>query len=239
MKKKFIEIAKESNLYTLQNLPQEALKDTYFMGNLEWYKERYNKVKIPEGIKNIQDIEVGVFAEVKPQYKNNSNEIELYYIENFYTLVFINDNVYILVFRKDKYSLFPIYRIVNLLSKDINSSQKYEFTKKIVEPNRIGVFTIKKLQDWAKYCEDYTQAIKDANFAVNSKLNENQKKIDNFISSLNGKCEVKQFRNYTIVNTKYFEVEFELLDNGAYLNEKIYYKGGLNGGLSGIIEIEA
>jgi hypothetical protein len=235
MKKQFLNIAKESNLYTLQNLPQEALNNNYFMEHLDWYKKRCNKVEIPEGIKNIQGVEVGVFAEVKTQYKHNSNEIELYYIDHFYTLVFINENVYQLVCYKDKYTLFPIYRIVNLLSKDINSSQKYEFTKKIVEPKNIGVFTIKKLQDWAKYCEDYIQAIKDANFAVNSKLNENQKEIDSFISSLNGKCEVKQFKNYTIVKTKYFEVGFELLDNGAYLKKEIFYIGGLNG----IIEIEA
>jgi hypothetical protein len=234
MTNNFLNIAKESNLYTLQNLPNEVLTDPYFIQNLEFYKERFEKIKIPETLNNIQGIEVGVFAEVRQQFKNHSEDHELYYIENYYTLIFIDENVYQLQYYKDKYSLYPIYRVVNLLSKDISNQQKYEFTRQVIEPNRIGVFTLKKLQDWAKYCKDYVQAIKDANEQVNSKSIANQKIIDDFIHELGNNCEVKKWRNTTIVETIFFQIEFELLDKGAYLSKKITYIKGIQG----IIEIE-
>ena len=226
MTPQFKQKASEYNMYQLDNLPSEALNDNHFKSWLEWYTERFNKVEIPLGLLSIKEIEVGVFAEVRPEYENNSDDIKLYYIDHCSILVFIGGQVLRLQENRGKYSIQPMYKDINLLTRDTNNYQRRVFTDKVKEPNQIGVFTFKKIYDWAEHCKEYLQALKDCNEHIFGKKSENQKVIDDTIKALPN-AKISTYQNRTDITCKMFDICFELLDNGAYLKQDIRYKGGL------------
>lgn len=225
MTTEFKQKVSEYNMYQLDNLPIEVLNSKYFRDNLEWYTERFNKVIIPQELISIKDIQVGVFTEIKTQYKNNSDEIELYYADDYCVLVFINNQVLRLKRHKGRYSLHPMFKDLNIITKTTNYNQRASFLDKLKTPNQMGVFTLKKLNDWADYCKQYLQALKECNDHINGKKVENQKVINDTIKSLpNAKGHT--YINETSIYAKMFDIHFELLENGAYLKSNIIYKGG-------------
>jgi hypothetical protein len=226
MTTQFKQKASEYNMYQLENLPNEALDCNHFKSRLDWYKERFNKVEIPLGLLSIKEIEVGVFAEVREQYKNNSDDIELYYIDNYYILVFFGGQVLRLQENRGKYSINPMFKDINILTKNTNYYQRQPFIDKLKEPNQIGVFTFKKINDWFNYSNDYLKSLKDCNEHIFGKKSENQKVIDATIKALPN-AKVSTYQNRTDIYCKLFDICFELLDNGAYLKQQIIYKGGL------------
>jgi hypothetical protein len=221
MTTQFKQKASEYNMYQLENLPNEALKCNHFKSRLDWYKERFNKVEIPLGLLSIKDVEVGVFVEVR------INDTDLYYyVENYYILVFFGGQVLRLRQDKNKYSIQPMFKDLNLLTRSTNHYQRQPFTDKVKEPNQIGVFTFKKINDWFNYSNEYLQALKDCNDHIFGKKSENQKVIDDTIKALPN-AKVSTYQNRTNIYCKMFDICFELLDNGAYLKQEINYKGGL------------
>jgi hypothetical protein len=110
----------------------------------------------------------------------------------------------------------------------MTSIQINEATKVLKSPNEIGVFTLNKIKQWFEYCNQYVILLQDKKKEIEGKLNDNQTIIDNFIASIKTEKKISTYQNRTYIDTKYFNVIFELLDNGSYLSKKIEYKGSLN-----------
>jgi hypothetical protein len=229
--KTLLELAKEHNLFSIDNLPEYALNDGYFVERLDWHKERASKHHIPEGLKDIKGITFGVFNEVRAQKYNNSDEVELYYIDWTYTLILVDGSqtvLQLIVDRKDKYWLYPLYSVINKLTHNLPNHKRQEAIKKLKEPNRIGVFTFKKLNDWNTHCIEYLQALENCKNEVNNIEQENRNKINKTIEALKDVSKVTTHTNRFWIETPNFEIRFELLDGGTYLKQEIQYKGGID-----------
>lgn len=230
---KIQEIAAQYNYFTFDNMPENVLSDPWFKEKQDFKKEQFNKVVIPEGLQNLEGVEVCIFGSVKEQFLNNFKqpevkEHELFYIDNFYICVYVEkyDSFMQLMQNRGKYHFFPVYEVINKLQRNTSYEQRKPFLSKVIQPNEIGVFTAKKVNDYATYCNEYIKAVNECNAAVNNKKAENEAKIKATIEALDG-CKVSKYHNTTNIETKLFRINFELLDNGSYLSQKIEYKGGL------------
>jgi len=137
-----------------------------------------------------------------------------------------SENLLQLMYRNGKYSLFPVYPIVNNLQRNTSYDQRKPFLSVIKEPCNIGVFSTKKVLDWVKYCNEYVLGCEACNIACNDKKEANLAKIEATIKGC--KCErVERYNNWTIITTKLFRIEFQLLENGTYLSQKVEFRGTL------------
>lgn len=226
MKAKNLEKAAKFGYYQFENLPEHVKRDS-------WFNERYSNPEkwekwVAPDFFNTSKYEVGIFAKVRTQYKNFSDEIELYYIDYFVILLFDDSIDFPLIMRNDwrtkKYHFYPVYELINKLTLKISHEQQKPFLSEIKEPNKIGVFSDKKIADWVEYCRGYVLALEKCNNTITNKKTENQKYIDSVVDSMPG-AKIEKHNNYTIIGNGLFRIEFALLENGAYLQKKIEFKG--------------
>jgi hypothetical protein len=230
---KMLNLAANYKFFTPDTIPATYFEDEYFRANYDnKINSPYNRKKIPEFLLNSEIFEIGEFCEIGETLKNFTNEHDFFFIEDFKILVYCKSADNLMLLQKDwkveKYTFFPIYNIVNVITRNLNTSQYNEYTKKINTPNTIGVFTDKKVLAWVNYCNEYINALKQCETDILSKKNDNQLKIDSTIDALPG-CKVERWKNYTTLKTDLFEIEFSLQNNGEYLSTKINYIGGLKG----------
>lgn len=229
-----LNLAAKFKFFAPDAIPAMYFEDEYFRTNFDNKNNNdyWRKKNIPDFLLNSELFQIGEFCEIREQLKNFTNEHELYFIESYCILVWCKGATNLMLLRKswknDKYTLFPIYNVVNKITYKLQRSQYNEYTKKVIEPNNIGVFTEKKVLNWVQYCNDYINALKQCENDILRKKNENQLKIDNTIKSLPN-SKVRIYKNYTTLETEYFNIDFQLLNNGEYLDTKITYKGGLKG----------
>lgn len=225
MKAENLQLAAKYNYFQLSNIPAHILCDKWFSERFEGYKAIFNSAKIPDGLAVLKNVEVGIFAEILEE-KNNKGEHELYYCDNIYTLVFSPDCEVplMLMSYKGKYYLHPIYSFDRVIQGVTTYEQRKPYLYKIAEPNRIGVFTERKIADWVAYCKAYIAACRQCTADLQSKEQENKKYIQSVIASLPG-AKVATHKNWTTIETKLFRIEFEILNGGDYLSKKVEYKG--------------
>lgn len=224
------ELAAKYNYFMINEIPENVLVDKYFAENFQYEKNRFNNVNIPEGLLKCENIIFGVFAEVRQQLKSITKEHELFHIDNFKILIYsekANCLLQLLKNNKDKYYLHPIYEVLNKLQINTSYEQRKPFINEIFEPNYIGVFTEKKINDWVEYCNQYINALQLCEDKIHSEKNANELIIQNTIDSL-PYAKVSKYHNTTDIETKLFRMRFNLLNNGAYLINQIEFKGSLN-----------
>jgi hypothetical protein len=215
------QIAESFGLYQVKDIP-ERYKNQYFE-----HKVKIGNAEIPEFITKLENYESGLFYECR-QDTSYTGEI-IYYIDHSYVLVKKNDSDLILMLKSDyrskKHSFYPYYNLVNKYNA-INYEIRNSATKEIKEPNYIGVFTEKKVNDWFIYFEKYMQALESAFTEVQDKNKEIEDKIKAFISSVPG-CNVTTYQNKTFVKTDLFYVTFEHQKDQKYLSTKMEFRGSL------------
>lgn len=226
MKKINLEKAAKFGYYQFENLPEHVKNDPYFKENC-LNPEKWGKWLAPDFF-NTSKYEVGMFAKVRTQYKNFSDDIELYYIDYFAILLLDDSLDFPIIMKNDwrtkKYTFYPVYELINKFSSKISYEQQKPFLAEIKEPKKIGVFSDKKIADWIEYCREYVLALEKCNDTISSKKTENQKYIDSVINSMPG-AKIEKHNNYTIIKNRIFRIEFALLKNGAYLHKKIEFTG--------------
>ena len=227
MKAENLQLAAKYNFFQLSNIPDHIRNDNWFSERLEDYKLAFERTKLPDGLTQLKNVEVGVFGEATKD-TNYKGEHRAYYFKDWYILVFSpNCEVPLMLMSyKGKHYLHPIYSFVRQVQGVTTSEQRKPYLSKIAEPNRIGVFTERKIADWVEYCNLYIDACKQSSDALQSKEQENKKYIQSVIDSLPG-AKIETVRNWTTIETKLFSIEFELLDGGGYLNKKVGYKGSI------------
>lgn len=225
MKSTNLEKAAKSGYYQLSNLPEHIKSD-------KWFSEKYLNSEMWE--QNIPAIfedstfDVGVFAEVRSQKKNFSDEIELYFVDHFKVLLFADELDYPLMVQREnrtnKYYLYPINNVVNKLQRSTNYDQRKPYLDAIKEPCKIGVYSDKKVIAWINYCAEYINALQACNDAISGRKKEHESCIKSVIDSL-PTANVQQHQNTTYITTKYFEIKFEIRDNGNYLHKQVHFIG--------------
>ena len=214
-------LASEFSLYQLNDIPEQYKNENFD------HRVKSNFKEIPEQLTKVNDIEIGLFYECK-QDTSYDNKIS-YYIEHAYILLKHkdNDNLLMLMHNKGKYYLHPYYGIGRKY-QNISHYIRQEAIKELKEPNWIGVFTDKKVNDWINYCNQYLQAMEKALNEVNDKNAEIEKSIQDFIESLPTKnTKVQKYQNKTYIYTNLFDVTFEHHKDQKYLNTQISFKGSL------------
>ena len=221
-----LEKAAKYGYYQLSNLPAHVKADKWFSSHY-MNPAQWECSFIPAHFNN-SAYEVGYFGEVRAQKKNFSDEIELWHVDGFNMLLFADSLEFPLILRADsrtgKYDLYPVHIVVNLITKDINHAQRKCFTAELKEPNKIGVFSDKKLAAWVDYCAAYVTALDACRDSVLGKKNQHEKYIESVVSQLSG-AKVHRHENYTWIDTALFEIKFSVLDNGEYLRKEVTFKG--------------
>ena len=229
MKATNLEKAAKFGYYQFHNLPADALND-------QWFKDKHmnsNSFVAPElpDYFNKCKYEIGYFAEVRAQRNAFTGDVELWHIDNKSFLLFDDFLDFPVMLRKDyrtnKYSFYPIYPLVNRLQANSNYRLREKFVKEVKEPNLIGVFTDKKVSGWINYCKEYITALESGSNSIEQKKAENLAKIESVIESLPG-CKVTRGNSRTWIETKLFEITFELEESGTYLKQDIKFMGKLD-----------
>lgn len=218
------QVAEGFNLYQLQDIPQ-AWKD---YSNFAWRVELGQRDNvIPEFLLTLKGYEVGLFFECETQDKGTEKELK--FIEHARILLKKNDSDLLLMvsqqWRDKKYYLHPLYNYERKFHS-VSHYLKKDALKGLVEPNYIGVFTVNKVENWVKYCNEYLQRLETLSVDVNAKNVEIEQKIKSFIDSVEG-CEVSKYNNVTDITTSNFRVRFEHFKDQNYLNTKIDFRGSL------------
>jgi len=215
-------ICKAHNLYTLSDIPEQWKQSRYF--------ERIeNDIdETPQFLKDLQGYESAKFYECRVQDEGTKDE--LYYIEHHRILVKKEGSGVVMRLAYDsrakKYHFHVTWEQLRQFDK-MDSYKRQEAIKGISEPNYIGVFSSKKVDDWAQYCEDYMKAMLTANDELSAKNTAIEQKIQSFIDSV--QCDKIQSRDgITWVNTPLFEVKFNHSRASGHLHHTVTFKGELS-----------
>ena len=213
----FITAAALKGYYTIDNLPTEVNTNQWFKDRFEWYKTQWERFVLPESL-NFDN--VGKFMKV-------DKEGDLYHMERIVILAFDGDNLRSVFSYKGKYVMYPLSEDIYTYTKNIDNRDR----PNLKEPNGIGVFTAKKINDWLNYCSLYVAALKELSEKNQSKETKNRQIIEQFISDIkkaDPKVKVWNWSNEFRVETKNFDVTFKLLDKGTFLSKEIRFKGELS-----------
>ena len=227
-------IAAQYNLYLQSDLPKEYKE--YWDTRMNEYNKGLKAV-IPQFIADNPNFETGLFFECRIQ--DEGTEKEHKYIEHNYILVKHRRSDLICVLKsnnKGKYYLYPYYGLVRKFISGVSSHEVGYVNGELsrTEPNYVGVFTEKKLNDWYDHCQLTVDLFKQKYEEVNGKSEESRQIVLDFIEKLGDKCTVKQHKNWWVVETKHFYVDFALDYQCGWLDKKIRFKGDLQS----IIDIE-
>ena len=225
-------VAKEFNLFTADKLPEIYKKTQMLNGTPFNFAERIERDiksnRLPSDI--LKEFSNGLFFEAKEQKNSFSDKIELYYINHSYRLFFTPaGNIAILASQKGKYYFHPYYAYFRKWDK-IEYTKRENALKKagISEPNQIGVFTIKKIQDWLNYCDKYINCM---NTLVEEMSKENEKienQINEFVKKSGGTfSRWGENPTVTVVNCGFFEINFKHYKKSQFMNHEIKFKGDL------------
>ena len=131
--KTLLEKAEKFNLYSAENMPIVYKSDQNLNGNVWSYSEKISAViekhSLPSDI--LTKFEHSLLFECRKQYKYNSNEVELYYIEHNYTMFLTPGGNLAMLMRnnKGKWYLYPYYSYFSKWQK-ISSYIREEEIKK-------------------------------------------------------------------------------------------------------------
>ena len=218
------QLAAQFGYYQAEEIPEK-----YKTYSVDWINSEKND--IPEALKKMPSIEIGVFYECKVQDEGTAKE--LFYVERMCTTILIKSKETHLLMSlrgndyssKGKYYLSPDFKVIKKYY-DISHYKKEQSLKGLKEPNQIGVFTEKKVSEWIAYCTEYINRMEILFIEVNEKNLEQENQIQDFIKSIPG-CSVNAHGNKTWVTTPLFEINFEHFKDQNFLSTKITYRGTL------------
>jgi hypothetical protein len=221
------EAAAAKGLYTRSNIPpQYRAKQTSRGSEFDFYTYvLQDENKVPDEVLN--KFTSDFFYRCYEQEENFSDKIELYVIERGADHIFLSPKGHLcrLLCNKNKYAFHPHYAYLRKWS-DISHHLKKEAIKEagLSEPNRIGVFTEKKVLQWLQYCDTYIEVMEALCKKADSRNDEIEAEIKTFIQRSGGN--VSTYHNITDVTVKgLFEVRFEHNKESQYLSTKIEFRG--------------
>ena len=213
----FKNLAAKKGYYTLDNLPDEIIKNEWFSERFEGYVKNWNEYKIPASL--VKFDYVGKFFEI-------ANDGERCYVEGIVLLAFDGNNIRSLRGYKGMYRMYLLQQDTWPYQRNLDTRDLPQLDK----PNLIGVFTKNKLKDWFTWCNTY------ANELVKSSINRKNKEyecrdiIAKFIADIKNidpAMKSREWQDSFFIETNNFDVTLKLSDNNTHLDSKITYRGGL------------
>lgn len=225
MRTKIEQLAEKFNLFTAENLP-ETHKE-YYDKMLKDNSYKLGRNNLPDFFKNYKGCEIGTFYECR---KDTDYQKKItYYIERVYNLFLAPDSNYLLMLMdyKGKYYFHPFY---NYWYKyhGIGNTERNKVINSLKEPNKIGVFTDKKLNDWFLYCNELMRAMEKLYNSHNSKTNVIQSEVDTFCKRMREAGARITGENPWWIDTDLFSVRLTIHKDSNYLEKNITFRGNLN-----------
>lgn len=219
------ELAAQYDLYMAEDIPAKYFnKDSRYQAGF-----KSDTSAIPETLTKSDLVEVGVFYECETQDKGTDREY--HYIENTYILLKGKDSNVLLMLmgndyrNKGKYYFHLYYGIQNRLTYAIDNYQIRDAFKGLQEPNRIGVFTERKISDWLAHGEAYAAALNNLHAEWQAKNKEIEVRIQTIKDCL-PHAKINDHGDHLWLTTDMFEVELTHQRRNAYLDIKTRFKGG-------------
>ncbi len=226
------ELAAEYDLYQEQDIPANYRKDQ------DYYKHRISlgaNNTIPEFLQTSGDIEIGLFYQCTSD-THYQTKLPTYGIQDSFILLKSKDNDILLMLRgndfhnRGKYWFSPFY---NTLWKynEIDNNKRSIATDLVDShylPNKIGVFTDKKVSDWINYCDETIAAL---NRLLNDVTGENtaiEKEIQAIKASLPHATVNDMHKDILWLDTELFSIKLEHHRKSAYLEKKVHFKGDVD-----------
>ena len=225
MKTKIEQLAEKFNLFTAENLP-ETHKEYYDHMLKESSYELINN-NLPDFLNNYKGCEIGTFYKCNKDtdYKGKIT----YYIERVYNLFRAPGSDYLLMLMnyKGKYYFHPFYNYWHKYH-GISHTERNKVINGLKEPNKIGVFTDKKVNDWFLYCNDLMIAMEKLYNSHNSETNEIQSEVDNFCKRMQDAGARITGNNPYWIDTDLFAIRLTIHKDSNYLEKNVTYCGNLN-----------
>lgn len=222
------EVMKGFGYHNINDIP-ERLKTEFenrFSGSTYRDKDLENKKALLIPLKNF---DAGVYVFERNQYKYNSNEVEYTYLEDWLTVAVMGKNYPCVMGSVKEKSFFYILNDINR-----TCSLKYDTLKtyiKLSEPNRIGVFTDKKIQEWLNYCDEYQQAREVLRNEAATTLKANYSEVEKIAELLGTKLQKHETTIY-LSNKDWYIKATTNKENGH-----IYWDIDFRGGVTGLIKL--
>jgi hypothetical protein len=219
------QLAAEKNLFAYPDIPKK------WRGyNFDFKTKDVNELKnitILKEIQKLDNYEIDLFFECRTQDEGTAKELN--YIEHSHIIVKRKDSDVLMIlkesYKSERYFFHLAYHLLHKYHK-ISHYKRDEALKTISEPQKIGVFSVKKLDAWINYCIDYKNTLDALLNDVTEKNKQVDEEIKNFIDSLPQKT-VRDHKDRVYIDTDLFSVIFEIDRPSAYLRTDIRYKGGL------------
>lgn len=224
------EVAARYNLFTFDNIPNG------------WDKSRISSdtKSIPDYLLKCDLIEIDLFWECRIQDPGTDRELK--YIEHGRILLKSKNNEILLRLAGNDYqnpNKYWFHTDYSFEHKQITLQEtergshivlyhtlRTTATKNLSEPNKIGVFTDKKVNQWLEYCENYNNAIETKVSETKAQNQAHRDYIESVISSLSTKTVTKsKDENRIWIKTPLFEINFELDVSQAYLKKELRFNG--------------
>ena len=221
------------NLYTAENIPdthKEYYKDQ-FEGS--WSENRindYDDYLLNNGVIMYKCIKDTSEVYTKPGVYESKTT---YYIDSAILIHTTNNGTYFTA-RKDnssgRYFFFPYWD--EMPSRSIVTHESIKQIKKdkgLNEPNRVGVFTDKKFNDWAQYCEKLHAYSWDYFNSLQDDKESRDKEINDFINSLPSPTVTRSNDGLKIwIDSKPFYIVLSLSKDSPYVSKDISFRGDLD-----------
>jgi len=225
MKTKIEQLAEAFNLYTVENLPETH--KVYYNQMLSNDSYKLKGDNLPDFFKEYNGCEIGTFYECREE-RDYSGKIT-YYIERGYVLYLAPDSDYLLMLMnyKGKYYFHPFYNYWHKYH-GISNTERNKVINSLKEPNKICVFTDKKVNDWFKYCDDLMAAMENMYKSHNSQTNEIQSEIDTFCKRMREAGAKITGDNPYWIDTDLFSIRLTIHKDSNYLEKNVTFRGNLN-----------
>lgn len=213
------ELAAVYDCYTAEDIPERYRREDSVIRS-----ERF----IPELLLSTSGIEAGEFWCCKTETDHDGAKV--YFVSpDSYKFVKREDSEVILMLKTDRNKMYYFYPYYAQLFKyrEISEHVKAAALKGLIQPDYIGVFTQKKVNNWVDYYDKYMSYMESLLVEGNRKNQGITKQIEDFIEAL-PKSKVERYENKTWVTSDPFLITFTHIKDRQYLQTEVVYKGTLN-----------
>jgi hypothetical protein len=190
------------------------------------YSELFKSSKAAYPDEVLKTFTSGLFFRCYEQKKNFADEVELYVMERP-TMLYLTPEGRVVVLRhsKGKYDFFLLwdYRM-KLTTRQAEQAEAIKAAG-LLEPNKIGIFTRKKVESWLEYCDKVYSVIHEHNSETDKKNAEIRAGIMDFIHKTGGNF--SEYNGNIYADCGPFRIAFEHDKASANLYTKIEYSGTL------------
>lgn len=215
------DLCKTHNLFTFDEIPE---KYRAHINNKTW-----NEFSPPAELLAMPNVETGIFYQCRTQDEGTPREYSHAEREGLFVMrdgivMQLTGNGYN---SKGKYSFFVPYFLQKEWRK-LHHTKMDLVKKSLTEPNWIGVWTAKKVNDWFLHIKSYCDGMALALAENSSKNAEIEAEIAAFAATV-PTAKVQKWGGDSPANTsfycKFFDVTFEHYTQSGYVSKKITFKG--------------